>query len=379
MLILLIVATMGSSFLLAFLLLVNPLNQNERANKYLGAAFWTIGMAMLDVYLEQTNTVAKIPYTSFLIDGTRYLLAPFLFLSVSYFVSPIRRFLLTDYLHFIPFIYFLIVRNYHFFTGNDFERTYILIIHGHTFSEYFLPIQNLINLIVCYRILSKHHQNIELISSDTSEINLDWLRNLILITGVSVIFWINEIFFEVEFLMIFTPYVYALSIYFVAYFALKQKAIFSFQKKELVEISEVIEQQKTENQKPKRLSELQIRAYSAKLEKLISADKIYLNNSLSLPDLANSLELSIHDTSFLINEITGDNFYHLINKYRIEEAKQLLLSNKIEELNILGIAFESGFNSKTTFNTTFKKILGISPTQFVEKQRKSVRLDNLEL
>jgi AraC-like DNA-binding protein len=53
----------------------------------------------------------------------------------------------------------------------------------------------------------------------------------------------------------------------------------------------------------------------------------------------------------------------------VEEAKKLLASAKLEELNILGIAFESGFNSKTTFNTTFKKIVGISPSQYSKEQK----------
>ncbi|TEB41605.1 AraC family transcriptional regulator, partial [Flavobacterium circumlabens] len=72
------------------------------------------------------------------------------------------------------------------------------------------------------------------------------------------------------------------------------------------------------------------------------------------------------ETSFVINELYGDNFYNFINKYRIEKAKSLLLSEKYNQLNILGIAYESGFNSKTTFNTTFKKNTGFSPTEFVK-------------
>ncbi|MCC5648212.1 helix-turn-helix domain-containing protein, partial [Nostoc sp. CHAB 5824] len=58
-----------------------------------------------------------------------------------------------------------------------------------------------------------------------------------------------------------------------------------------------------------------------------------------------------------------------INKYRIEEAKSLLFSEKFNHLNILGIAFQSGFNSKTTFNITFKKHTGLSPTDYVKSQR----------
>lgn len=99
-------------------------------------------------------------------------------------------------------------------------------------------------------------------------------------------------------------------------------------------------------------------------------ERLFLDNDLDLPTVADKLGISIHETSFLINEVTKDNFYNFINKYRVEEAKRLLSSSAIAELNILGIAFASGFNSKTTFNTTFKKFVGISPSQFSKEQKK---------
>ncbi|MBC8644955.1 AraC family transcriptional regulator [Flavobacterium lindanitolerans] len=99
-------------------------------------------------------------------------------------------------------------------------------------------------------------------------------------------------------------------------------------------------------------------------------EKIFLDNELSLPILADKLKISIHDTSYLINEVTGNNFYNYINSKRVEEAKRLLLSDKSEGLNMLGIAFASGFNSKTTFNTAFKKWAGLSPSQYQKQNIK---------
>ena len=93
-------------------------------------------------------------------------------------------------------------------------------------------------------------------------------------------------------------------------------------------------------------------------------DRLFLDNNLSLPTLAYKLGISIHDTSYLINRLTNGNFYIFINQYRIEEAKKLLTSDQIKELNMLGIAFAAGFNSKTAFNTAFKKQTGISPTAY---------------
>lgn len=63
------------------------------------------------------------------------------------------------------------------------------------------------------------------------------------------------------------------------------------------------------------------------------------------------------------------NFYDLVNSYRVEEAKRLLLDPKNSNYTILSVGFEAGFNSKTTFNTVFKKFTGLSPTEFKERKK----------
>ncbi len=98
-------------------------------------------------------------------------------------------------------------------------------------------------------------------------------------------------------------------------------------------------------------------------------EKIFLDNEINLTTVADKLGISIHDASYLINEVTGSNFYNFINRHRVEEAKKLLTSDKTNQLNMLGIGFESGFNSKTAFNTAFKKFVGISPSEYVKQQK----------
>lgn len=66
----------------------------------------------------------------------------------------------------------------------------------------------------------------------------------------------------------------------------------------------------------------------------------------------------------LVNTYLGQNFYNFINKYRIEEVKKKLSEDNSKENNILTIALETGFNSKSTFNTVFKKIEGVTPSEY---------------
>jgi AraC-like DNA-binding protein len=76
------------------------------------------------------------------------------------------------------------------------------------------------------------------------------------------------------------------------------------------------------------------------------------------------MQLSPHELSYLINVGFENNFYNFVNSYRVEESKTLLTSPKHQHLSMLGIAFEAGFNSKTAFYTAFKKMTGVSPTEF---------------
>ena len=99
--------------------------------------------------------------------------------------------------------------------------------------------------------------------------------------------------------------------------------------------------------------------------------KLFLDPSLTLADLSREVGIGIHELSYVIHNELKKNFYNLINEMRVEEAKMILLSEKIKYSNMAGIAIEAGFNSKTTFNTTFKKLTGQTPTDFVRSNSNS--------
>jgi AraC-like DNA-binding protein len=92
--------------------------------------------------------------------------------------------------------------------------------------------------------------------------------------------------------------------------------------------------------------------------------KPYLDSELNLIKLAELLQMTPHQLSYIINNGFNENFFQYVNGYRVEKAKELLVEDEMNKLSILGIAFESGFNSKTSFNTTFKKFTGQTPSEF---------------
>ncbi|WP_321345462.1 tetratricopeptide repeat protein [uncultured Draconibacterium sp.] len=110
-------------------------------------------------------------------------------------------------------------------------------------------------------------------------------------------------------------------------------------------------------------------AYLDKLIRFISEEEPFLIPNLSLRSLADLVEIHPNKLSWVLNERVGKNFNEFINHYRIEYFKQLALDPKNNHISLLGLAYESGFNSKTVFNTYFKKEVGTTPKDFLKQNR----------
>jgi AraC-like DNA-binding protein len=95
---------------------------------------------------------------------------------------------------------------------------------------------------------------------------------------------------------------------------------------------------------------------------------LYKEPTLTVSDLAGALSVTPHNLSQVINTQFGKNFYDFVNTYRVEEAKRRLVNPKDTHLTILAIAEESGFNSKSSFNTFFRKHAGMTPSEYRKRQ-----------
>ena len=108
--------------------------------------------------------------------------------------------------------------------------------------------------------------------------------------------------------------------------------------------------------------------YRRRLIHYMEMQRPYLDPSLSLNSLANELSMSPKHLSQTINHSFQKNFYHYINGYRIHDCIKLMSDDAWTDSNILEVAYEVGFNSKNTFNSAFKKITGMTPTEFKKHQ-----------
>lgn len=100
------------------------------------------------------------------------------------------------------------------------------------------------------------------------------------------------------------------------------------------------------------------------LTSYMESNKPYLNPSLSIRNLAEELNMNSRDLSILINQNLNQHFFDFVNEYRIKEAMNILRNPTKKDVTILEILYEVGFNSKSSFNTAFKKHTGKTPTEF---------------
>ena len=107
------------------------------------------------------------------------------------------------------------------------------------------------------------------------------------------------------------------------------------------------------------------------IDRTMRRDKPYMLPDITLDHLADELAIPAKDLSMIINRHFGINFYEFINRYRIDEAKKILGSAEEQTKSITDIYLQVGFNSKSVFNTFFKKLVGVTPSQYRKSSTES--------
>ena len=217
-------------------------------------------------------------------------------------------------------------------------------------------------------IIRRYKKRLKNYFSDVEKISLVWLSMLLFGTSIFSLLLIAFLvifrdltvnYFNSQFVLVI--YIsYLATLYMLAFFTIRYPEIFN---------SKNIGPLKENGEKAPKYEKLRLDDdlrlnYCEQLLHMMKTRKPYLHDSLTLKDLAEMLKIPRHHLSIIINSDLKQNFFMFINGYRIEEAKKMLTHPEYRDMNILNIAFNSGFNSKTTFNTIFKQITGMTPSQF---------------
>ncbi|SDF76325.1 helix-turn-helix domain-containing protein [Chitinophaga filiformis] len=345
--------TCGGMFILALAHLSNTPRANPVANAWLGGFFLCAGSAVLAFIAQHTGLDIHYPFLVPLSESIRLLMAPTLYLAVLYFTAARRNWKPTDYLHFLPAVLFLPL----LFLGGPHLPRFLGMFVGIS-----VKLQLLIYWLLSFHLLRRHSSSIREVSAEVQKIDLKWLQYMLLGIAVLMLLWYNQVFRMSADLERFTGIGYLLAVYVIAFFSLRQREIFPYAVAEKAAIQEVIEKKSLNP----RLTDDDIHHFKARLDQLMTQEQLFTDSDLNLPQLAGKMNISVHELSYLLNKGYGQNFYQYINQYRVARVKELMASEKHQHLSMLGIAFEAGFNSKTTFNTTFKKIMGMSPGEYRE-------------
>jgi AraC-like DNA-binding protein len=361
----------GGIALLGFTILTNPREVNVLGNRLLAVLLLLLAILVFDKGLFDSHFYeTHIDLLGFS-DMFLYFTAPTLYLSVVYFVSLDKTFNKKDLVHYVLPVLLLPVFIYAIFQSPEAKLNNLKPNnYAYDLMHLLLLIQATIYWILAYLKLEKHRKNIKIFAASTDEIDLSWLKNFLLGIAGMIAISFAEFYFNNSLMFKYASVGYLIATYVLSYFALRQNEVFVLDIKEREEIKDIIDEQ-SPTQKQERLSETAIVSLKIRLMTVMESEKVYLDEALNLPKLADKMDISTHDMSYLLNDGFGQSFFQFVNTYRVEEAKCLLLSEKHGHFNMLGIAYASGFSSKTTFNTTFKKLTQQSPSEFQTEHKKN--------
>ncbi len=225
-------------------------------------------------------------------------------------------------------------------------------------------VSGIIYVLWCSKLLLNHKKNIRKQFSDIEEINLSWLQFLVL--GLGIV-WCLVIITQNDTLIYQAVAVFVILI---GFFGVQQKNIFNETKRQFEsQVKVEANTEKTEKDKYQNsgLSDSLANDQYEKLTSLMQEEELYKNAALSLGDLASAMDLHPNYLSQVINEKGGKSFYDFVNQYRVEAFKKLLEEKAHEKYTLMTLAFDCGFNSKSTFNRYFKKMTGQTPTQYANQ------------
>ena len=389
------VAGFINALVLSLLLLLNK--KNHLAKLYMiGLVLIVTFQAILNAFDNRDFFLAwpHLSKISWLIPS---LFGPLIYLFTIKLCTEKPAFLVKDLLHFIPFVFYLALLlpwyakpasekiaylgNFELARKDDFgflNQLSIFIV--------------LIYLIATLRFLIRFRTKIEETYSEISQKRVEWMSTFAY--AVLAILMFSAIGFygrkwQIPFLHTLYHLNYVLLVllvYWIGYKALLQPVIFEtnsatpnppdnhFANSRNYPAQENEEPSHSENKKYSRsgLEDEEAEKIYEDLIHFMKTQKPYLNPELNIYQLSDKLNLKKHHLSQVINEKSGMNFFDFVNTFRVEELKRNLADQSMKNLTLLGIGLESGFNSKATFNSAFKKFTGLTPSDFQKTLQKEV-------
>ena len=237
-------------------------------------------------------------------------------------------------------------------------------------------------IVLILKLLNKHKVTIRNIFSYEENINLIWLKILaFLLIVLWVIISVLIVYFyyldasqstmlpeDIMILDMKGQSAFVAFVFFLSFFGIKQQIIYSHPSKEEKDLEEGPKNNSISRYEKSSLKKEDSVIYLKRLLEYMEREKPYLNGKLLLKELADELNISTNHLSQVINENLGKNFFDFVNAYRVDLVKQKMIDPSNKKFTIISLAYECGFNSKSSFNSIFKKHTGLTPSEFSKQE-----------
>lgn len=374
-----IIILMGvvQGYFLAIFFLFTP-KGNKIAHRYLGLFLFALSTCTVEVLLSYTNYMFKILAWVDFAEPLNFVLAPLTYLYLRTFIS--EHFSWKQLLHFAPFVFYLVCMSIYIyplpdiFKYNSYLDAYhpdlpfikIEVVEWGWFCKIrdhvndFMFVQMVIYVVVGFIELKKQFQKVGLSIFSKENSSLSWCRTQWLsFASIVLLFLIVKRTFPSDLGDHILSAHITFIIYAISFSVIRQSDFFKLgeeakpiKKYEKSTLTEEIQDQTLE-----------------RLEVLMRKEKLFLREDFSLPFLAKKLGVSPHHLSQILNESLGQSFFDYAAQWRIAEAQRLLVSSENQHIKIEEIAEMVGYNSKSAFNTAFKKIVGQTPSQYRKEEK----------
>jgi len=342
---------------------------NRYANRLMGFFVLSCGLHFSWTLIVDTNwdvifkPVFWFPYSYLLGAG------PLLFFYTQALTVPGFRMGRTALVHFVPVLLEITLQVF-FIVESVRSNVLIYQVSGFMFFRIIELASAGISMLMygqrCLQLIYSHERWLTDNFSNSKDITLSWLQSLVKYLRV---LWIGWLAFEVAFLFFWQFQVHVLPVYLLLYVLL---GIVTYSNYAIGLQAWMRSQRWMENKaaappKPNvysKLDEAEIKDCTDMLDRLMREEKLYLHETLSLRTLASRLQKDPNLISYILNQRLHRSFYDYVNAYRVEAVKLKMTDPAYGHFKITEIAYECGFNSKTTFNRVFKQMTGKSPSEF---------------
>lgn len=336
------------------------------ANRFLGILLFAFSFRLLEIVAFWTKYLLVIPHFFAAAFPTAYLFGVLFYFYVYYLISDSQKLKPSFWYHLIPFGLVTLAMLPLYMMGTDAK---LELLNNFLFADSFdnaatfsWPValqfpHILIYLWLTVKLLNKHIAIAIQEKRSTVKRKYYWLRILAIGFGIFYCIWVlnatgitasRPYFRLIDYL---STSAMAIFIYMVGYLAFKIPELHS---------PPLSNPKYSNSSLTKNTAELHLK----KLKQIMVNEKPYLNAELSLSSLSDKLGISPNHLSQILNEHLSQNFFDFVNQYRIEEAKRILSAPASKQFTLSSIAFEVGFNNRTSFNNYFKKITGKTPSKF---------------